>query len=215
MKEKNIYQRLNEVMKEVAYIQKTDKKVNNMFRFVTHDSVVAALRGPMVTHGIVMAPTIVELTQDGNRTVAKMEISFINIDNPQDRITVTYYGYGIDTQDKGVGKAVSYAVKYALLKVFALETGDDVEKDNIEYIPASSVKEDDVKAQINELIECFPPEDMRVAVAYIDSWKAQLQASKGHKWLESFSQGLTKSLQAKEKFCKAVMDWQSKQSAAK
>jgi hypothetical protein len=35
------------------------------------------------------------------------------------------FGYGIDDQDKGAGKAMSYAVKYALLKTLGLETGDD------------------------------------------------------------------------------------------
>lgn len=215
IKSLNIYQRINEVMKEVSYVAKSDKKVNNMFRFVTHDSVVAVLRGPLVKHGIVIVPSAVELTQDGNRTVAKMEISFINIDDPADRFSVFYTGFGIDTQDKGPGKAYSYSYKYALLKVFALETGDDVEKDSIEYVPASAAKEEDVHSQINELVECFPPEDMKLATTYIENWKTQLQASRGSKWAESFVQGVKKSIQSKDKFVKAVMDWHSKQEVAK
>ncbi len=129
----NIYQRINAVMKEVTYVQKSDKKVNNQYSFVSHDSVTAALHEPMARHGIVMVPAVAELIQDGNRTCVKMEIAFVNIDDPMDRIYIFHYGYGIDTQDKGIGKAVSYAVKYALLKMFCLETGDDVEKDSVEY----------------------------------------------------------------------------------
>ncbi len=126
----NIYQRINEVMKEVSYIQKDkSKKVNGQYSFISHDQVSAALHEPMTRHGIVMLPSVEEMTQDGNRTVAKIVVSFVNIDKPEDRFSVTYYGYGIDTQDKGPGKAMSYAVKYALLKTFCLETGDD---DNIE-----------------------------------------------------------------------------------
>ena len=132
---KNIYQRINEVMAEVEAVQKENKKVNGQYTFVSHDAVSKALHNPMVKAGIVMIPTIKELKQDGNRTEVTMEISFVNMDNPQEKVTVQYNGYGIDAQDKGIGKAISYAVKYALLKVFCLETGDDVEKDSIEYRP--------------------------------------------------------------------------------
>jgi hypothetical protein len=51
---------------------------------------------------------------------------------------VSFFGYGIDNQDKGPGKAMSYAVKYAMLKTFCLETGDDPEKDDIPHLPAKS-----------------------------------------------------------------------------
>lgn len=129
----NIYQRIRNVMLEVQYVQKENKKVNNQYTFVSHDAVSAALHEPLAKHGIVMIPNIEELRQEGNRTIVKMNISFVNIDNPEDLISLTYYGYGIDQQDKGIGKAVSYAVKYALLKTFCLETGDDGEKDNIDF----------------------------------------------------------------------------------
>lgn len=135
---KNIFQRINGVMKEVSYVQKEDKKVNNQYRFVSHDQVTAALNGPLAKHGIVILPSILELTQDGNKTVVKLEVAFVNIDNPTDQFKVIHYGYGIDPSDKGVGKAVSYACKYAMLKTFCLETGDDPERDNYEHVPASA-----------------------------------------------------------------------------
>lgn len=140
----NIYQRIIEVMKEVKYVQKSDKKVNGQYSFVTHDAVSAALHDPMAKNGIVMTSTILELTQDGNRTTAKIEISFINCDQPTDRVNIVYYGYGIDPQDKGIGKAISYAIKYALLKTFCLETGDDVERDNIDYQPSKPAVDPEV-----------------------------------------------------------------------
>lgn len=130
---KNIYQRLRDIMLDVKAINKESKKINGQYTYVSHDSVAKALHDPMAKAGVVMIPTIAELSQDGNRTAAKVDISFVNVDNPQDQLTVTYWGYGIDGQDKGIGKAVSYAVKYCLLKTFCLETGDDVEKDNIEH----------------------------------------------------------------------------------
>ncbi len=65
-----------------------------------------------------------------------MLVEFINVDSPKEIIAVRTYGYGVDGQDKGPGKAMSYAIKYAYLKAFCLETGDDPELEAIEHDPA-------------------------------------------------------------------------------
>jgi hypothetical protein len=106
----------------------------------------------MANHGIVMVPSVIELLRDGNLTMVTMSIKFVNADQPDEFIEVQHYGYGIDPQDKGIGKAVSYAVKYALLKMFCLETGDDVEKDNIDH-KSSAVTEDMILARKTLLFE--------------------------------------------------------------
>lgn len=131
----SLMHRLIEVMKEIKAINKESRKVNNQYTFVSHDSVAKALHDPLANNGIVMFPTIAELTQDGNRTSVRVDVTFFNADDPSDQLTSSWYGYGIDSQDKGIGKAISYAVKYCLLKTFCLETGDDVEKDNVNYKP--------------------------------------------------------------------------------
>lgn len=150
----NIFQRINAVMKEVEYVQKGSAKVNGQYSFVSHDAVTAALHKPLADHGIVMVPSVLELTQDGNRTVARVQLAFVNIDEPTDHIAIMHYGYGIDTQDKGIGKAVSYAVKYGLLKLFCLETGDDVEKHDIEYkAPVVKASAETILAQKKALLD--------------------------------------------------------------
>lgn len=49
-------------------------------------------------------------------------------------LTISGYGHGVDTQDKGAGKATTYALKYALLYTFLVPTGkiDDTDKDHSE-----------------------------------------------------------------------------------
>jgi len=135
----NIYQRMLKVMEAVDYVQKEQKKVNGQYTFVSHDAVTAKIRPELVKNGILAVARVVRHEQDGNRTEADVEVDFINADKPDERITIPCFGYGIDPQDKGPGKAISYAVKYAYLKAFALETGDDPERDNIEHKPASKV----------------------------------------------------------------------------
>ena len=142
MNQKNIYQRLNCVMQEINYIQKGDKRVNNQYTYVSHDAVTEALHGPLTKNGIAVLPSVLEMTQDGNRTSVKVEVSFVNIDNPTDRFSVCHVGFGIDSGDKGPGKAISYACKYALLKTFLLETGDDPDHDQkAKYEPPKPQKQ--------------------------------------------------------------------------
>ena len=148
----NIYARIIGVMNEVKYIQKSGTAKGLPYKAVKHDHVTGALHMPLVNHGIVVVPTVVEMRQDGNRTIAKIDVSFVNVDVPEDKVTVTYYGYGVCSQDKGPGKAFSYAIKYALLKVFCLETGDDPENENIEYKPQEFlIKESQTKKEAQKI----------------------------------------------------------------
>lgn len=120
----NIYQRLHAAMGEVDYVQK-EKKQGMNYTIVSHDAVTAKVRPVLHRHGIVYHPHSLDYIQDGNRTQVNLVVRFVNVDKPDDFVDVPCLGFGIDSQDKGPGKAVSYAVKYALLKALGLETGDD------------------------------------------------------------------------------------------
>jgi hypothetical protein len=122
---KNIHQRIHAVMQDVAYIQK-DRNVGN-YKVVSHDAVTAKVRPVLVKHGVIYYPQNMVHEQNGNRTEVTMDIVFVNVDEPNDKIAVPTFGYGIDASDKGPGKAVSYAVKMALLKALGLETGEDAD----------------------------------------------------------------------------------------
>lgn len=54
---------------------------------------------------------------------------FVNLDNVDEFIETTVYGDGLDTGDKAPGKAMTYADKYALMKVYKISTGDDPDKE--------------------------------------------------------------------------------------
>lgn len=129
---KNIHQRLAEVMESVTYIQK-ERKQGMQYTIVSHDVVTAKVRPALLAAGIVYYPVRCEHTHNGNRAECGMTIRFVNIDDPSDFFDVQTFGYGVDGQDKGPGKAMSYAVKYALLKALGLETGDDADHDNVDH----------------------------------------------------------------------------------
>jgi hypothetical protein len=55
----------------------------------------------------------------------KTTYRFVDIDHPSDFIDMVTFAEGIDPQDKGSGKAMTYADKYALMKAYKISTGDD------------------------------------------------------------------------------------------
>lgn len=203
---KNLLQRLAAVQGEIDYIQK-EKKSGMNYSIVSHDAVTAAVRPLMVKHGVLYYPASIDVTQDGNRTQAKMAVVFVNVDEPTDSITVATIGYGIDTQDKGPGKAMSYCVKYALLKTLGLETGDDPDLDqNAKHEPAKPVVKmtkvderpefSDISKGIREIENMGTIEDLR---AWYKSHKTRIEAL-SPSWkatiMEEFD-GATAALKAK------------------
>jgi len=137
----NLLQRINEVRKGIDYIQK-DKSVSTgggSYRAVTHDTVTAMVRAHMVEHGIVMWPFLVEsqsmpfevnadmVRAKQFRYEATYDFTFANIEDAADQIIIRIQAHAMDNADKAPGKALSYAAKYALLKLFNIETGEDEE----------------------------------------------------------------------------------------
>lgn len=151
----NIHQRLAAAMDQVTYVRK-DKNEKMQYSVVLHDAVTAKVRPALLSAGVVYYPEQLTHTQNGNRTEVSLSMRFVNIDNPDDFISVPSFGYGIDQQDKGPGKAISYAVKYALLKALGLETGDDPDKDqDVKHEPDETEKtvSDDQAANLDALID--------------------------------------------------------------
>lgn len=155
MSAKNIHQRLAEAMKAVKYVQKLQPAKGGLhYSVVTHDAVTAKVRPALLDAGVIYYPVSMQHTQNGNRTEVSLSVRFVNIDKPDDHIDVPALGYGVDTQDKGPGKAISYAVKYALLKALGLETGDDADLEAVEHKPdTAEQRAANLAADLRESIE--------------------------------------------------------------
>lgn len=65
---------------------------------------------------------------------------FVNTEKPDEFIEITSYGDGIDSGDKSVGKAMTYADKYALLKAYKIITGDDPDQEASEELKTKNIK---------------------------------------------------------------------------
>lgn len=132
----NLYQRINAVRQKVDYIQK-DKSVSTgggSYKAVTHDAVTGILRQYLNDYSIICIPNLV--TSKANDRVgdakqfrydATYSFQFVNADKPEETLSILIEAHAMDNADKAPGKALSYAKKYAVLKLFEIETGEDEE----------------------------------------------------------------------------------------
>jgi hypothetical protein len=86
------------------------------------------------------------------RYTGKYEVDFVNCDDPADRVTVPGEAHANDHGDKAPGKATSYATKYAMLKLFSIETGEGDEGRVEPYETLEKINESQV-ADLDALIE--------------------------------------------------------------
>lgn len=135
----NIYEKINEVMKNIEYLAKDDKVEfgNTKYKAISEEKVTTAVREQLVEQGIVILPIeqqslnkeLIRTEKSVNMlTEVHVKYRIQNIEDKNDYIEVESNGTGVDTQDKGVGKAMTYAYKYMLLRTFAIPTGEDPDK---------------------------------------------------------------------------------------
>ena len=127
---KNIYERISEVMKDIQYLAKDDRVEfgNTKYRAISEEKVTSSVRESLIKHGIVIVPVEQNHKREGTLSTVDTKYRIQSIDDKEDYVIAVSSGTGADTQDKGVGKAMTYAYKYLLLRTFAIPTGEDPDK---------------------------------------------------------------------------------------
>lgn len=149
MENKNIFQRMSAITAELRTVAKNltvQTTKTSSYKAVSERDILDAVKPLEEKHGVYSYPVAREIlesnllesesTYDGKTTKKttfmtriKTVYRFVNIDNPQEYIETTTFAEGIDTQDKGSGKAMTYADKYALMKGYKISTGDDPDQE--------------------------------------------------------------------------------------
>lgn len=126
----NIYQKMLEVMKGVSYLSKDDKVEfkNTKYKAISEEKVTSTVREKLIEQGLVIFPVAQAHRREGTLSIVDVTYRIVNTENPDEHIDVVSSGSGADTQDKGVGKAMTYAYKYMMLRTFAIPTGEDPDK---------------------------------------------------------------------------------------
>ena len=130
----NVYQRMHNVMRQVTHIEKTWVDDDGTgYEVLLSEAVVSALRAAMLEHGLIIYPVEMKRHREDERyegiTNHMTEVDVVyrvqNIDDPKDYAEVVSSGAGVDIQDKGIGKAMTYAYKYMAKQTFAISKGED------------------------------------------------------------------------------------------
>lgn len=145
MESKNIFQRMAAVTAELQTVAKNltvSTGGKNSYKAVSERDIIDAVKPIEVKHGIYSYPCNREVIESQtlesessyNGSVTKKTTffsrikttyRFVNVDKPDEYIDMVTFAEGIDAQDKGSGKAMTYGDKYALMKAYKISTGDD------------------------------------------------------------------------------------------
>lgn len=161
----NIFQKLSIISNELSAVAKNLEVGfgQSKYKAVGEADILHAVKPLETKYGVYSYPysrSVIETGQlestDRNGQVKRsiflrLEViyRFVNIDNPNEYIDITTYGDGIDPQDKAVGKAMTYADKYALMKAYKIITGED---------PDQYASEEHNKIQVSKVLKPLSPE---------------------------------------------------------
>ena len=145
IKELNIYQKMSAITNELGVVAKNlnvDMGKGKSYKAVQEKDVLDAVKPIEEKYRVYSYPKerkiidsgiLEKETQYGTTRNMYLRIEttyeFVNIDKPEEVITMTSYADGIDSGDKATGKAMTYSDKYSLLKAYKIATGDDPDKD--------------------------------------------------------------------------------------
>lgn len=116
-------------MADIAGIQKKGKNSHQKYNYIAVDDVINAFRSAFIKHKVSFHSTIKSWTQLGTALLIEVEMKILNAENPEECEVYTQIGLSVRLDDTSVGKALAYAVKNGLLKVFLIPggKGEDVE----------------------------------------------------------------------------------------
>ena len=140
----NLFEKIQAVSNDIRTIEK-DMQIGSEkygYKAVSDLAVTKSVKKAEANHKIISIPYKQELLNqevlkkvvDGKETynysfVIKLTTKIVNLENPDEFIEIESFGHGLDSGDKGFGKAATYARKYALLNAYKIATGEDPDKE--------------------------------------------------------------------------------------
>lgn len=145
VKELNIYEKMSAITNELGVVAKNlnvDMGKGKSYKAVQEKDVLDAVKPVEEKYRVYSYPKERKIIDNGileketsygisKNMYLRIETTyeFVNLDKPEETITMTSYADGIDSGDKATGKAMTYSDKYSLLKAYKIATGDDPDKD--------------------------------------------------------------------------------------
>lgn len=128
----SLIRKLSEVMGEVERVPKSGHNKFHGYDYATEADIVSAVRRAMAERYLMLVPTVLsdDWVDRPKGRLVKLRVRFTVHDGESgEEMSFEVLGEGEDQSDKATYKAMTGAVKYALLKLFLIPTGDDPEQD--------------------------------------------------------------------------------------
>lgn len=138
-----IFKKMSDVMKEIGYIGKDQKNQAQGFKFRGIDQFVNTLYPALTKHGVFMAPECVseaheikEVTRSTGKTGYDKHVTILMkyhffAEDGSSVVVGPIPAEGLDSGDKATNKALSAALKYALIQTFSVPTEDMEDGDRV------------------------------------------------------------------------------------
>lgn len=194
----NIFARLLAISSEIKTVAKNLEVSmgGGKYKAVGELDVLNAVKPLETKHGVYSYPVSREIVESGtlesvdSRGNTKRQLferikttyRFVNIDCPSEYIEIVSYGDGIDSGDKSVGKAMTYADKYALLKAYKVMTGDDPDQDASDELKETNIKKELDPALLTKCSELGI--DINKGAAYLKKDVSALTNDNLKAWIE-------------------------------
>lgn len=128
------------VMKEVGAVGKNEKNAAQGFAFRGIDTVINAVSPALQKHGVIVLPQLLDHSYETVEIGAKrtpmghaiVQVQYMFVGPEGDSLTTAVAAEAMDSGDKATAKAMSVALRTALLQSLALPTGE-VDPDATSY----------------------------------------------------------------------------------
>jgi len=176
-----IYSLIPKIMADVGPIAKGRRNAQQGYQFRGIDDVYNTLQPVLVAHGVFVVPEIIDerretkTTQKGTElcyVILKVKHTFYASDGSS--ITAITIGEAMDSGDKASNKAMSAAMKYALIEVFCIPTEGDNDTENQTHEVVAKPP-----AVAQQPIAIADDDRAKIDILYLEKWTAEV-AKRGH-----------------------------------
>lgn len=132
----SVYQLMAQVMRDVKNVGKNGVNKSQNYSFRGVDDAIGALAQPLRDHGVFMTPEVLDFHTEvrGKMNAVRMRVAFHFYGPAGDKVTSVTLGEASDVADKASNKAMSAALKYALIHTFMIPVDagslDDGDRDH-------------------------------------------------------------------------------------
>ena len=200
----NLRQKLAEVRRRIGYIQKRGHNERFNYSYVTAADIAGAVGDLLSQLGVVVVPSLQSIAYEPMRNgggqmerLARVIMTYTFTDaDTAEAVTVKVPGEGLDVGDKAPYKAMTGALKYALLQSFLLATGDDPEDERPDARYSAGNPERPINAEevreLEKLIEETGTDLERVLAYYKISALSEMTETAYRRALEVLNRKMTK-----------------------